>query len=477
MKPLSWSTAGLLLMVFGCQQNPVSFTPAQAARAIPVVPLTAAPPVAETPALALSAPHTEVVGEAHYLHYFYRPELSQTDIRLIRLNHDAYGSHADVLIGALKERQLDDMRNSPWQFSKYWTAQATPHYLQFRASVFDIELHAAAEYFMQLWLDFPLAEIDPDQVKRQLKIHRQQKKFFGTDYYKWWNQLSLGRQHPYLQLASAPPLIDTISAPMLSNLWQQHRQASSWHLLVASPIPKSAMHQQFAQRLVRLPVKNVRKESTPELPRQSPWLFHVLDAPGTVQSQFTIGYAQRDTSADASFACAVIGEWLGSSFTGRLFADLREQRGLAYSVGGSCEQKPLALMLRFGGSTRLENTGAFLHGVLDHFRLAKEQPIQAAELHLLKQRLLGEWRVALDTVDGQLDTYTQLLQMQRDWSQLSRREERLKQLTAGELQDMATSLLGGHPVVVIRGDADKISADLRAKFPQAQIVVSDQVPD
>ena len=466
-----------LLLLSACAQKPTTFTPIEPAQVIPVQPLAAAPALATVPPLQLSPPQVTQVGPNHFLHYFHRPELSRNEVRLIRLNHDAYGEQTDVLAEALREFKHGDMAQSPWQFSRYWSGSAGPHSFQLRATVYDIELHPAIEFFISQWRDYPLTEVDTERVKRSLKMRRHEQRFLGNDYRRWWNLLALGDGHPYLSLQTDAERLDELQSDDLQQIWQQHRNASAWHLLIASPTAPETLHEIFTRQLASLPVAVDKNRALPTLPPSMPLTLHVLDAPGTVQTQVTLGYVLPDTGPEMSLACAFLGEWLGGSFAGRLFADLRERRGLAYAVGGGCEQKPLVQMLRFGGSTRLENTGAFVHGLLDHLRLAKEQLISADELSLLQQQLLGEWRVGLDSVDGQLDVYGHVLQMQRSWPQFLAREQRLQALTPDDVQQLAQRVFAESPVIVMRGDADKILPDLRAKFPKAKIVVEQKVPE
>jgi len=109
----------------------------------------------------------------------------------------------------------------------------------------------------------------------------------------------------------------------------------------------------------------------------------------TRQAQVLVGYLGPSLSAPDYAAVRVLGTVLGGGMSGRLFRELREQRGLAYSVGvlGAFRTGPSFLVSYLG--TVPSNTEAAEAGVLAEVERIRDQPITEAELVRAKAYLIG----------------------------------------------------------------------------------------
>ncbi|HET7341306.1 MAG TPA: pitrilysin family protein [Methylomirabilota bacterium] len=107
------------------------------------------------------------------------------------------------------------------------------------------------------------------------------------------------------------------------------------------------------------------------------------------QAQVLVGYLGPSLTAPDYAAVRVLGTVLGGGMSGRLFRELRDRRGLAYSVGvlGSFRTGPSFLVTYLG--TAPPNVEAAEAGVLAELERVREEAISESELARAKAYLLG----------------------------------------------------------------------------------------
>jgi zinc protease len=108
------------------------------------------------------------------------------------------------------------------------------------------------------------------------------------------------------------------------------------------------------------------------------------------QAQVLVGYLAPALTAPDYPAVRVLGAVLGSGMSGRLFQELRERRGLAYSVGmlGSYRTGPSFLVMHLG--TAPPNAPAAEAGMLAEVERIRGDQVSERELARAKAYLLGD---------------------------------------------------------------------------------------
>jgi len=222
-------------------------------------------------------------------------------------------------------------------------------------------------------------------------------------------------------------------------------------------------------------------------PKQSKRIY-LIDAPGSVQTQVRIGYALDDALSpslneiqndaakspklspqDITLSCRSLAALMGRSFSGRLYYDLREKRGLTYGIYGQCANAPLSSSIKFYGSTAIEHTGAFVVGILDHLALVKTQSASQGEIDALKTYLMGEDLLSQDNSIQRENQYIQQVATGLTQIEVQKLNAELQALTPEKLQQLANEAFNGEPLIILRGDIDSIIPDLTAKLPEWQL--------
>jgi len=181
-----------------------------------------------------------------------------------------------------------------------------------------------------------------------------------------------------------------------------------------------------------------------------------LDVP---QSTFRFGRGGIAKADPDYFAGVVVNHILGGGvFTSRLFNEVREKRGLAYSVYSHLQDYRHAAALFGAAATKNERAGETLRVIEEECRrLAAEGPT-AEELDKAKKFLVGSYALRFDT---STKIASQLVRLQLDGeepSYLDTRNEKIEAVTLDRARAVAKRLLGdGSLLVAVVGKPQGLS--------------------
>lgn len=364
---------------------------------------------------------------------------------------------------------------------------------------------------VQFWqpntfVDATTAPVDVDNIRRQLKLNKHLNAFSGAEIDKVWREKLLGPEHPYNKVLNNDELFDSLNLKQLQQIQQQAASQAQWHLFLPNSQAKNAEFnlqasiKQWPMLTTSLP-KSFPKPSQQAdklettTPKQTKKIY-LIDAPGSVQTQVRLGYridyridhsinhaightvdselgdtseTNQLSSQEVALSCRSLSALMGRSFSGRLYYDLREKRGLTYGIYGQCANAPLSSSIKFYGSTAIEHTGAFVVGILDHLALVKTQSASQGEINALKTYLIGEDLLNQDNSIQRENQYLQQVATGLTQVDVQKLNAELQALTPKRLQQLANGAFSGEPLIILRGDIDRIIPDLTSKLPEWQL--------
>lgn len=360
---------------------------------------------------------------------------------------------------------------------------------------------------MQFWqpntfVDATTAPVDIDNIRRQLKLNMHLNAFSGAEIDKAWREKLLGPEHPYNTVLNNNELFDTLNLNQLQQIQQQAASQAQWHLFLPNSQAKNAEFNLQASikqwpMLTTSLLKSLSKSSShadkleTTTPKQTQKIY-LIDAPGSVQTQVRLGYridhsinhaightvdnelgdmseTSQLNSQEVALSCRSLSALMGRSFSGRLYYDLREKRGLTYGIYGQCANAPLSSSIKFYGSTAIEHTDAFVVGILDHLALVKTQSASQGEINALKTYLIGEDLLSQDNSIQRENQFLQQLATGLTQVDVQKLNAELQALTPKRLQQLANGAFSGEPLIILRGDIDRIIPDLTSKLPEWQL--------
>lgn len=478
LQTMSISLIGVILGA--CQQTQLSFTPTQAPTLANFDTQPNLPRV-ENIYLPNEQPFIDVTPDGIAIPYQLQRTTSTTlnlsnRVSLVAISPTIPFDNPDILQVAFQEKARSLALAQADACLETFETRVTLHSINI-----SLTCPASANHLYQLLVQFwqhdafsESAAIDIDNIRRQLKLNKHLNAFSGAEIDKVWRDKLLGTAHPYNKSINNDALFDSLSLNELSQLQQRTFAQANWQLF----LPNNAqtefnIKQSLSQWPTRIHTDSPSHITNTQKPPQSRTLY-LIDAPGSVQTQVRIGYALDSNQLipqDITLSCRSLAALLGRSFSGRLYYDLREKRGLTYGIYGQCANAPLSSSIKFYGSTAIEHTGAFVVGILDHLKLLASTPASEGELAALKTYLIGE---ALLTQDNPSQREAQFIHQQvlgLDLQSIQAINLKLQALAPSQLMQLTQQAFYGEPLIILRGDVAKISADLTAKLPDWKLEV------
>jgi zinc protease len=174
-----------------------------------------------------------------------------------------------------------------------------------------------------------------------------------------------------------------------------------------------------------------------------------LDVPQSVLMLGGVGIARNDPDFIAAFVVNhVLG---GGSFSSRLYREVREVRGLAYSVFSTLVPLDHTALFMTATATRADRTGQTLEVLQSEIRRLAEDGPTEDELAKAKSFLTGSYALRFDT-SGKIAE--QLVQIQIDGlgiDYIDKRNSLVEAITLADVKRVAKRLLDGGMLVTVVG--------------------------
>src|SRR6185295_10391042 len=146
----------------------------------------------------------------------------------------------------------------------------------------------------------------------------------------------------------------------------------------------------------------------------------------------------------------------GGDFSSRLFNEVREKRGLAYSVGSSLVNYDHASALVISTATRSDRAAETIKVIRDEVKLMADKGVTAEELAEAKKYIVGAY--AINNLDSSSSIASTLVGLQADGlgiDYIQRRVDLINKVTLDEVQAAARKLLSVEPAMMVLGPAIK----------------------
>ncbi len=161
-------------------------------------------------------------------------------------------------------------------------------------------------------------------------------------------------------------------------------------------------HDEFLE-LVEPAFRNIKRHAH-TLNRKVPRINSRVDLYPRELEQIHLCLGTRGTSLveNERYSCSILNVILGGSMSSRLFQEVRERRGLAYSIYSFLSSHTDAGMVGIYGAVRPHNIMETLEVIRGEIRRFKEEPISEAELRAAKEHIKGGIYLAAENTDNRM---------------------------------------------------------------------------
>ncbi len=115
-----------------------------------------------------------------------------------------------------------------------------------------------------------------------------------------------------------------------------------------------------------------------------------------------MGMPALPLSHESRFVCYVLNTLLGGGMSSRLFQNIREKQGLAYSVYSELGMYSDAGCMAVCAATSKETAGKLVHSVMHELRQLKNERVSEEELRRSKDHLKGSFMLGLESTSSRM---------------------------------------------------------------------------
>ena len=272
--------------------------------------------------------------------------------------------------------------------------------VSFNAKVLDEHLPQAFDVLADLMLR-PLFR-DEDIAKEKCVILEELKMELDNPEYlvhelfsgQFWVDHPLGRP-----IIGTPGVIRSFDRPMISDYFRAVYSPSNMLVTAAGNLQHEALLE-----LVRQEFDSLRDAAPPALETTPMARPHLLleHKQSLEQVHLCLGVPAYPVNHERRYACYILNTLLGGGMSSRLFQNIREKRGLAYSVFSELNLYRDTGCLLVGAGTSAPTAPEVVRLTLDEFRRFKAEPVTPEELDRAKNQLKGSLMLSLESTSSRM---------------------------------------------------------------------------
>ena len=267
------------------------------------------------------------------------------------------------------------------------------------AKVMDTHVDTMVDLLSDIFLN---SAFDPDEVERERRVILQEIKMLEDTPDEHihvllaqavWGSHSLGRS-----ILGTPETVIRFDSDTLKEYFSRAYQPERIVIAAAGNLEHGSFEESIARAF------EVVRKGDHFAERTKPTMDWVATAhpKDLEQVHICLGSKGVHTTDPRRHACALLNVVLGGNMSSRLFQEIRERRGLAYSIFSFASSYSDTGLLGVYVGVDKSNTQEVLRLIVKEIRRLKEKPINGSELRNAKEHLKGGVYLAAESTDNQM---------------------------------------------------------------------------
>lgn len=258
-----------------------------------------------------------------------------------------------------------------------------------------------------------------------------------------------------------PETVKAITRDDLVAFHKEHFIPNNATLAIVGDVKTDAIIAQVEKALGDWKRGEVKQLKLPAVPETKGITIHLVDRPGSVQSNIIVSAAGPARNDPYVPELNVVNATLGGGFSGRLFQNLREKHGWTYGAYSAFDMRKYAGAFEASAETRNEVTHLAIAETLKEFARLRDEPIADAELELQRQYNIGNYLLSLENTSRtaqrvqDIDLYGLPGDFYKNYA------KRMEAVTPAVAKDLARKYIPSENIAItVVGEAKEIQPEL-----------------
>lgn len=303
--------------------------------------------------------------------------------------------------------------------------------------------------------NFPADELEKLKQRQRAQL-RQQRSAANFLVNERFNRAVYG-EHPAATVSATPESIDAITREALVG-WHRERYRPQNAILGIAGDVRAADVIGKLQKWLTGWQKSDLKEVWPHAPvAAAARQIFLVDRPGSVQATVALGNIAIDRRSRDYIPMVVMNHVIGGGAMGRLFLNLREEKGYTYGVYSNFTALRYPGPWQAGGNMRTEVTAGALVEFFNEIRRIRVEKVPVAELAASKRALAARFALSLEQPAAILGLAIARKQYELSADYWDNYPAKIMAVSADEVQRVARKYLSPDAMQLVAvGDASKL---------------------
>ena len=321
---------------------------------------------------------------------------------------------------------------------------------------------------------FPQTEVDRYKTRTlaQLQFQRSNAQFLAQEQFS----KAIYGDHPASLAAPPAESIKKLTSKDLAAFHSTYYRPNNAILTVVGDVTMKSIMPLVEKAFGDWQKADVPAVTIPAAPAQSGAKIFLIDRPGSVQTVLQLGILGIERTSPDYFAVLLADRVLGGGPSGRLFMNLREDKGYTYGAYSNFGGSKFRGTWVSSAEVRTDVTDGAMKEFMYELNRLRDDPVTADELENAKRAIVGSFALSLEQPQALLQNIvTQKLYNLPDdyWDTYP---QKVAAITAADVQRVAQKYIDkGHLQVVAVGDASK-AREVLARYGTVQVYDADGKP-
>lgn len=247
-----------------------------------------------------------------------------------------------------------------------------------------------------------------------------------------------------------PEVIERVTVPEIRAFFDEHYLPRNMVVAAAGDVVHDVVAAEIERRFVGRDGGQAPERTAPDAHVQ-PLRIERRD---TEQVQFVVGTRGPARRSPDRFSLAALNHALGGGLSSRLFQEVRETRGLAYSIGSDRLAYEDAGALSVSVGTAPENAAEVLELISKELEQLRENGVSARELEVAKGHLRADLLLSLEDSGARMSRIGASLLLHDEVLSVDDLLGRIAAVTLADVAGTAERVLSGQRVLAVVGPFD-----------------------
>jgi len=322
---------------------------------------------------------------------------------------------------------------------------------------------------------FPQAEVDKYKTRTlaQLQFQRSIPQFLAAEQF---SKAIYGTSHPASLVAPPAESLKKLTSKDLADFHATYYRPNNAILAIVGDVTMKEILPKLEKAFGDWQKGDVPAMSIPPAPAQSESRIFLIDRPGSVQTVLQLGTLGIERTSPDYFSVLLADRVLGGGPSGRLFLNLREDKGYTYGAYSNFGGSKFKGTWISSSEVRTDVTEGAMKEFMYELNRLRNEPVPAEELENAKRAIVGSFALSLEQPGTLLQNIItqKLYNLPADyWDTYP---QKVSAITAADVQKAAQKYLDmGHLQVVAVGDAAK-AREILAKYGKVELYDAEGKP-